>query len=153
MNAVEIPSRHFGPKPLGRLFIAGAVRDLHQHLLAGRGLEGHIAARVAARNVARAGLHVAGADAPADIVAGRLAEGAERGEGLREFGDEISAVGAVPVFRYSANDAIADDLDRPAVARQIDDDVRPIALRKSEAHPADRKSVVLGKSMSVRVDL
>src|SRR3546814_3924991 len=90
--------------PLGRLFIAGAVRDLHQHLLVGRGLEGHIAARVAARNVARAGLHVAGADAPADIVAGRLAEGAERGEGLREFGDEISAVGAVPVFRYSANE-------------------------------------------------
>src|SRR3546814_15554101 len=89
--------------------MAGAVRDLHQHLLAGRGREGHIAARVAARNVARAGLHVAGADAPADIVAGRLAEGAERGEGLREFGDEISAVGAVPVFRYSANDAIADD--------------------------------------------
>src|SRR3546814_4278333 len=79
--------------------------------------------------------------------AGLLAEGAERGEGLREFGDEISAVGAVPVFRYSANDAIADDLDRPAVARQIDDDVRPIALRKSEAHharPARRGEFDLG---------
>src|SRR3546814_8715063 len=72
VDAIEIPARHLVAQPLLGLFVAGAVRDLHQHLFARRRLEGDVAAGIAARDLALPGIDIAVADSPADRKSTRL---------------------------------------------------------------------------------
>src|SRR3546814_4501932 len=85
---------------------------------------------------------IAVADSPALMFARILAERAESAERLGEFGDEIGAVGRAALLRNPAHLGIADDLDRAAVTREVDDHVRPLAFGKREAHQ-DRKGTRL----------